>query len=106
MTTHSPPPRFWLICFLLIVCCCLGQGVAYAQELENAADDDEPEEVRVIDADDDDTADIDTESSVDYDDYDRGLNLSGDFVRSLIISTKNVEMVRLPATLHLGLGYA
>ncbi len=80
--------------------------MAYAQELENAADDDEPEEVRVIDADDDDTADIDTESSVDYDDYDRGLNLSGDFVRSLIISTKNVEMVRLPATLHLGLGYA
>ncbi len=79
MTSHSPPPRFWLIRFLLIVCCCLGQGVAYAQELENAADDDEPEEVRVIDADDDDTADIDTESSVDYDDYDRGLNLSGDF---------------------------
>jgi hypothetical protein len=49
---------------LLLVCCCFGQDRALAQE---------------SDADDDDTADIDTESSVDSDDYDRGLNLSGDF---------------------------
>ncbi len=72
MTFSLPEPDKWLT-FFLIVCCSLGQRSVHAQETAEITD------AYEIDADGDDTADIDTESTVDTAYDERGLKFTGDF---------------------------
>jgi len=76
MTFRLPVPDKWLP-FCLFICCSLGQATVYAQEEDEVPDSYE------IDKDGDDTADIDTESTIDTAYDERRLKITGD-IRPLI----------------------
>ena len=72
MTFELPAPHKWLT-ILLVICCSFGQASVHAQEADEATD------FHDVDKDGDDTADIDTESTVDTASDERGVKITGDF---------------------------
>ena len=72
MCIRFPPPESWLI-IILIICGPLGQAPAFSQETTEATD------TYDGDKDQDDTADIDTESTVDTADDSQEFKFNGDF---------------------------